>query len=372
MSEPTLDDVMRDDDPLHGLTPEQLAAVEERIRVAKLNERSEITALKRNQRLMDREIVERDARIAAMSYFDSIPRSAPPCGRRATTKHPDGHATAVFLLSDHHIEEAVDPQAVGGYNAYSIDEAWKRQRQLAKSIVWLLEAKRHEAKIDDVVVALLGDFITGMVPSSDPSMLREVGPTRAAAIAQEMLAESLRYIKTHAGAERIVVPCLGGNHGRLTVKPSYSRGAQWNLETYMLGQLAKEFKGDDSFEFVTTDDFCVILDIEGLRVRFSHGDNVRYAGGVGGLTVPLKKARFRWNATPGGYADLDCLGHFHQAFDGGDFVVNGSLIGMTGYARKGGFEYQPPEQIGFLVRPENPKAAKGSRGKVDTFRVFVT
>jgi len=98
---------------------------------------------------------------------------------------------------------------------------------------------------------------------------------------------------------------------------------------------------------------------------------VRFAGGVGGLTIPLNKARWRWNSTPGEAADLDCLGHFHQAFDGGSFVVNGSLIGTSGYARRS-FEYQTPEQIGFLVRPDKEGAPLRSRGKVDTFKVFVT
>jgi hypothetical protein len=365
-------DVLRDDDPLFGLTEEQRAAVEVMVRAAKANQESHVKALKRDLRLMDREIAERDQRIAVMQHYQDIPTKCPAVKSKQKPKHPSGSATAVFVASDWHIEESVDPQAVGGQNEYNLDVAWARARQFFQSIVWLLQAKRHEARIDDVVIALLGDFITGLIPMSDPSLLREVGPVRAARIAQEMLDEGLRYVAKEAGARRIIVPCVGGNHGRLTPKPTFSRGAQYNLENYMLGELARGFKRDKNFEFVTTDDFCVTLDIEGLRVRFSHGDNVRYAGGVGGITVPLKKARHRWNATPGGYADLDVLGHFHQAFDGGDFVVNGSLIGPTGYSRKGGFEYQAPEQVGFLIRPESPTAAVGSRGKVDTFKVFVT
>ncbi len=367
-----IEDILREDDPLFGLSEEQRAAIEVWAKAQIMGKDAQLKSLKRDLRLIEREVAARDQHIAMMQHFKDIPRCVPKVASRAKPKHPSGTATAVFVASDWHIEESVDPQAVGGQNEYNLDVAWKRARQYFKSVVWLLKAKRHEARIDDVVVALLGDFITGLIPMSDPSLLREVGPTRAAAIARDMLDEGLRYIQKHAGARRIIVPCVGGNHGRLTIKPSFSRGAQYNLETFMLGELAREFRNDKNFEFVTTDDFAITLDIEGLRVRFSHGDNVRYAGGVGGITIPLKKARHRWNATPGGYADLDVLGHFHQAFDGGDFVVNGSLIGPTGYSRKGGFEYQAPEQIGFLVRPESPEAARGSRGKVDTFKVFVT
>jgi hypothetical protein len=365
-------DHAREDDPLFGLTPEQRAHIDELVRIAGLNSQSEIKALKRSLRLVDREIVECNQRIATQAYFNQMKRSVPKIASRKKPKHPDGKATAVFVASDWHIEESVDPAAVGNTNEYNLDIAWARARQYFQSVVWLLKAKRHEAVIDDVVIALLGDFITGLIPMSDPSLLREVGPTRAAAVARDMLAEGLRYVQKHAGARRIVVPCVGGNHGRLTMKPVFSRAAQYNLETFMLGELAREFRNDKNFEFLTTDDFGITLDIEGLRVRFSHGDNVRYAGGVGGLTIPLKKARSRWNSERSEHADLDVLGHFHQAFDGGDFIVNGSLIGPTGYSRKGGFEYQPPEQIGFLVRPESENSARGSRGKVDTFKVFVT
>ncbi len=374
MSDPLHDAARADSlkrDPLYGLEADQRAAIEGHIRAGKANQKSEIQALRRQLSQMDRELSDRDMRIAAMSYYQEIPRAAKPI-TGGSGKHPSGQATAVFLLSDWHIEEAVDPKAVGGLNAYSVDIAWTRAKQCAKSIVWLLEAKRHEAKIEDVVVALLGDFITGLVPTSDSSLLREVGPARAAALAQEMLGEVLRYVAKEAGARRILVPCVGGNHGRLTPKPVHSRSAQWNLEDYMLGNLANEFRGEKQYEFLGTDDFAVLLDVQGTRIRFQHGDGIRYGGGVGGIAIPINKARARMNETPDQHADLDCMGHFHQSYDGGTFVVNGSLIGMTGYARKGRFAYQPPEQMGFLVRPQNPKAAPGSRGKVDTFRVFVT
>lgn len=366
-----INDILSDQDPLYGLTEEQRATVEAQIRAAKAGSESHVKALKRELRLMDKEIAQRDQWIGIMQHYTEIPKSAPKIKSSKKDKHPSGTATAVFLYSDHHIEEAVDPKAVGGQNEYNLDVAWSRSRQLAKSVVWLLKAKRHEAKIEDVVVGLLGDFITGLVPTGDTSMMREVGPARAAAIAQEMLAENLAYIKKHAGARRIIVPCIAGNHGRLTPKPTQSRYSEWNLESYMLGNLAKEFKSDKNFEFIGTDDFQILLDIEGLRVRFQHGDGIRYGGGVGGMAIPINKARMRMNESPDSYADLDCMGHFHQAYDGGNFVVNGSLIGMTGYARRGRFTYQPPEQIGFLVRPQSPGASPGARGKIDTFRVFV-
>jgi hypothetical protein len=47
--------------------------------------------------------------------------------------------------------------------------------------------------------------------------------------------------------------------------------------------------------------------------------------------------------------NIDFMGHFHQFFDGGNFVVNGSLIGYSpfGIAVKGAFE--PPAQSLLLI-----------------------
>ncbi len=334
-------------------------------------EKSEVTAVRRELRHALSELAEHQQVLALTEHFRNVPTKAPPITAPKRGRNEAG--TAVFVASDWHIEEGVDPKAIGKANAYSIDIAWERARNFFRSVVWCIKDRRHGAKIDDVVVALLGDFITGLIPSHDLSMRREVGPAKAARIAKEMLSEGLRYIAKHAGARRIVVPCVPGNHGRMTPRPTHSRYAEWNIEWFMLGELAKSFAGEKQFEFIVPEDFCVMLDVHGTRIRFHHGDGIKSGGGVGGITIPLNKARWRWNDTARAedYADLDVLGHFHQAFDGGTFIINGSLIGPTPWARRTGMKYQPPEQMGFLVRPEKEGAPAGSRGKTESFRVFV-
>jgi hypothetical protein len=48
-------------------------------------------------------------------------------------------------------------------------------------------------------------------------------------------------------------------------------------------------------------------------------------------------------------AQLDCMGHFHQYCDGGNFVVNGSLIGYSPYAVSIKGAYERPSQSFFLI-----------------------
>ena len=86
------------------------------------------------------------------------------------------------------------------------------------------------------------------------------------------------------------------------------------------------------------------------EIRFHHGHQVNYQGGVGGITIPVNKAIAQWNKARN--VNLDVFGHFHQKFDGGNFVTNGSMIGYNAYAVSIKASYEKPEQQLFLVNRE--------------------
>ena len=88
-------------------------------------------------------------------------------------------------------------------------------------------------------------------------------------------------------------------------------------------------------------------------IRFHHGDYVTYAGGIGGITIPINKSIAQWNQSR--KVDLDVLGHFHQFFDGGKFIVNGSVIGINPYSISIKAEYDVPKQTFFLMDKEKGK-----------------
>ena len=91
----------------------------------------------------------------------------------------------------------------------------------------------------------------------------------------------------------------------------------------------------------------VYTSVYGRNVRFTHGDDVRYNGGVGGLTIPLRKAIDSWNQSHRAW--LTCSGHWHTWMDARDFVVNGSLIGYTAFAQAIKARWEPASQAFFLV-----------------------
>jgi hypothetical protein len=96
-------------------------------------------------------------------------------------------------------------------------------------------------------------------------------------------------------------------------------------------------------EWLISDGNILYYDVLGHRLRFHHGDAIKYGGGIGGLTIPLQKWVHRQDT--GIKAHHSFFGHFHQLTLGNGWSVNGSLIGITPYALKLGFSPERPQQL---------------------------
>jgi hypothetical protein len=133
-----------------------------------------------------------------------------------------------------------------------------------------------------------------------------------------------------------------------------------SYEILLYRHLARRWAKEKRLEWHIATGYQVMVKLWDYTIRFHHGDAVNYGGGVGGLTIPLRKAISGWNTVQ--HADLDVCGHFHQLTDGGDFIVNGSLIGYNAYALRVKARYEHPQQAWFLV--------DSKRGKSVTARMF--
>jgi hypothetical protein len=122
-----------------------------------------------------------------------------------------------------------------------------------------------------------------------------------------------------------------------------------SLETMLYGMIAREFVGEPRIKFVIATGEQLYYDVYGRTIRFTHGDSVRYWGGIGGITIPLMKAIGRWDTLR--RADLTCLGHFHQRLCLPDVMVNSSLIGFSPYSMTIGARHEPPSQNFAILEP---------------------
>jgi len=146
------------------------------------------------------------------------------------------------------------------------------------------------------------------------------------------------------------IPLVSGN---TTTKRRHSTGAKNNYEWLMYHQLRRLYKDEPRVEFHIADGAHLYMEIYDWTLRFHHGDDVRYQGGVGGLSIPLRKATDSWNI--GRHADITIIGHWHQFFDCNYAVVNGSLVGYNAFALGIKARYEPPMQGFFLMDRDRGK-----------------
>jgi len=106
--------------------------------------------------------------------------------------------------------------------------------------------------------------------------------------------------------------------------------------------LADAFKSEPRVEFIIAQGSQLYYDVYERTVRYTHGDECKYGGGVGGITIPIYKALARWETVR--HADLTCMGHFHQRTNLNDLIINGSLIGYSPYSLSIGARFEPPAQ----------------------------
>lgn len=256
-----------------------------------------------------------------------------------------GDATAVVLCSDFHSEERVRSSDVNGLNEYHLDIFDERADKFFANTAKLVRTMQKSIHIKTLVLALLGDYITGNLHEENVETC-QLGVMEALLNAQNKIASGIRHILANTNVN-LVIPCHSGNHARITKKQRHATDADNSLEYVMYHTLAGIFANEKRVKFLISPSYHSYLDINGFTIRFHHGHDIRYAGGIGGLTIPVNKAIANWNTIK--QADLDCFGHFHQQFFGGNFICNGSLIGFNGYAVAIKAKFERPRQAFFLV-----------------------
>lgn len=266
-------------------------------------------------------------------------------------------ATAVLLYSDIHPDEVVDPATVNGLNEFNPKVARERNQRLAIGTRWMLEAMRaHHGragfKVRDFVLALLGDLISNTIHpelAEGNSMM----PAEAVMFATELCKEIIDSLLADPELERIIVPCCHGNHDRMTTKIRHQTKAGNSLAWILYNNLATIYEKEKRIEFTIARGNMVFTDVYDHAIRWTHGDDVRYWGGTGGITIPLRKAIDSWNRSQEAY--LTCLGHFHEVTDHRDFVVNGCMIGYSAFSQAIKARFEPASQALFLLDKKRGK-----------------
>lgn len=271
---------------------------------------------------------------------ESVPTvDAPPVYREAKRSRDGVSESLLLLLSDWHAYEIVKPERVLGLNEYNAEVLARRVWRVTQSVRSIADRLRAgNYTFPELIVAANGDMISGTIHeverhSDAPNVIQ------AAIGCGLLLAESLRDLA--ASFSKVTVYGTSGNHGRL---PDHRRVSQkdpsrsWD---YLIYAVAAQALADvKHIRFVLPDSYSVVYQVEGWNVYQGHGHDIkswqnipfygisRAATGLNALRVAAGKPIHYF-----------LFSHFHNpgsiTAPGGEYFVNGSLIGGTEFSVNG-------------------------------------
>jgi hypothetical protein len=261
----------------------------------------------------------------------------PTAGKRV------GEAMPWLIASDTHIEEFVASEMVNGLNYYDLSVSKRRFDRFFTRGHALIEMIRRDVAMPKVGLMLGGDMITGSI-HEDLAEGNLLPPVDAAMRCAEYICSGIEFLlrETKPRGTTIDVFAMTGNHGRMTQKQRIATEPGYSIERLLYKVCAEKFNGNPRVKFNIASSYHTFVQVYGTTLRLHHGHNIKYGGGVGGITIPTLKAIAQWQTSR--RADFDIFGHFHQFMRHKRFVSNGSLIGWSPYAIAIKAEYEPPQQ----------------------------
>jgi len=265
--------------------------------------------------------------------------------------------TAVLLVSDTHIGEIVSAEETGGISQYDFSVFQYRMQYLAEVVVDILKNKLTGYKIDELVIAMLGDIVSGiihdeLVESAEDTVIEWV--TGGAIVFAQFLQELAQEYSS------IVCPCVIGNHGRMSQKIRFKkRYVNWDYVFYQM--LSMMLVNQPNIKFIIPKSFYYLHQIEGHNFLFLHGDNIRSWQGIPWYGIQRANDRLaELLNSKEKIIDYIAMGHFHNLgvldrVHGGQLILNGSFIGANEYSIGSMFRSNQPKQYLFGVHSRKGK-----------------
>jgi len=252
----------------------------------------------------------------------------------------------VVPATDWHVEERVSREATNGKNEFNLSIAEARIKRFYQKILELIDWQRNLAPVKELWHPLLGDLMSGYI-HEELMESNSLSPTEACLFLQEMICSGIDLLRREVKLP-IIIPTCVGNHGRTTprkrIKTSHKNSYEWLL--YMT--LAKYYHANKASPWwIVGKGYHNTQEIMGRKVRFHHGDGLRYQGGIGGISIPVNKAVAQWDKVQ--VVDFDIFGHWHTFLSHyPKWVSCGSLMGYSEFSVEIKAEFQHPTQT-FIV-----------------------
>ena len=217
--------------------------------------------------------------------FPSIPLKQ--SNNSDTPPHGQQKQIMVTPLSDTHVGEQVYKEQMRNLNEYNLNIFNKRMYGWSNQIIKHANYRRQIAPVEELIIPMLGDMISGDIHE-------ELARSNLANCMEQMIrgasiiAQALMYLAPHF--TKITIPCVVGNHGRMTRKPPMKdKYMDWD---YMLYQWIAAFcKNQENLKFHIPRSFMTTFKVYDKVVLIMHGDSISGAGSSGSITGAVAKLR---------------------------------------------------------------------------------
>ena len=324
-------------------------STEDRIEFKKFKD--EISQLKKDLKETEMKAVTSDQLMevihgTAAHNFGKIPKYMNP---KRVSKGT--HGVPFLLISDVHFDEIVDPAQINYVNEYNRTVAEERIRFTFEESINILFNKTVKPEYDAMVIALGGDLMSGNIHEE----LRETneGPIFNSLIrlTDLLIAGIDLHLKYF---DKVFIPCVVGNHGRIDKKPKAKNRVFDNYEWLIYQYIARHYRDDKRVTMLIPDGPDALFPIYDVRWLLTHGDQFRGGNGISGIFSALMLGQHRKqkkHTSINQPFDVMALGHFHQYVHTNLFIINGSIKGYDEYANICNFPYEPPQQALFINHP---------------------
>jgi len=286
--------------------------------------------------------------LKSIKCLDPIPIAAPVAAKGTKVSAP---LSAVLVLSDWHIGEYTESDNIENFNQYNWAIAQKRAYYLQKQFVNWVAVQRTATIVDELVVVVVGDMISGDI-HYELQVTNEFPAPVQAVRAGVLLSKTIAELSANFKSVRVEYVTLD-NHSRLTKKPQWKEGGlnSYNyIVAWVVGERLNLLK---NVEVSLYANMKALIDVQGFKYLCMHGHNIKgwagfpWYGTDRQIAREAKSRRRRKNKN----FDKVIIGHFHSPLWTPDYIVNGSMSGTSELDHAMGRDSEPC-QVAFLVHPK--------------------
>lgn len=266
--------------------------------------------------------------------------------------------TPMTIWSDWHYGENINPDEVGGVNAFNEEIAAERARKLVSTTIDLAYNHMGRAKTEypGIVICLGGDMIGGDIHE-------ELAKTNTRTTQQsindvtDLLGAGIETMASKFG--NVFLPAVVGNHGRSTKKMQMKQRVFTSHEWNVYCNLERYFRKEKRIQFFIPAEADAFFTVYNHRFMLTHGDSLGVKGGDGiiGALGPIMRGTLkthRSEAQIGRDFDTLIIGHWHQYITLPGLICNNALKGYDEYARLAlRAPYSRPSQALWFCHPEH-------------------